>query len=146
MLTGPAKFLFIPLALAVVIAMVASYLLSRTLVPAMAHLLMKNEQVEGAEAEQNSDAGRPSEAAKPRPGRLARLNAWRDRQLEWLENAYESALRVVLTQRALVLGSLLALLVASGFLARVVGLDFFPNVDTGQMKLQPTRAARHAPR
>ncbi|MEI9938459.1 MAG: efflux RND transporter permease subunit [Pseudomonadota bacterium] len=136
MLTGPAKFLFIPLALGVVIAMVASYLLSRTLVPAMAHLLMKKEEVHGAEGEQGRNSRTPGETApKRKPGRLARLNAWRDRQFERLEDAYESALRVALSQRALVLGSFFVLLVASGFLARVVGLDFFPNVDTGQMKL-----------
>jgi len=43
LLTGPAKFLFAPLALAVVIAMMASYLLSRTLVPTLARMLMENE-------------------------------------------------------------------------------------------------------
>ena len=135
LLTGPAKFLFIPLALGVVIAMVASYLLSRTLVPAMAHLMMKHEEVPEAEGEQGKDQKNASQQPKKPAGRLARLNAWRDRQFERLEGAYESALRVVLTQRALVLVSLLAMLVASGFLARIVGLDFFPTVDTGQMKL-----------
>ncbi len=133
MLTGPAKFLFIPLALAVVIAMVASYLLSRTLVPAMAHLMMKKEEVH--EAGKENEQAQNGAPAGQKKSRLARFNAWRDRQFERLENAYESALRVVLTQRALVLVALLGLLVASGFLARVVGLDFFPTVDTGQMKL-----------
>jgi multidrug efflux pump subunit AcrB len=125
MLTGPAKFLFIPLALAVVIAMVASYLLSRTLVPAMAHLMMRKEEVHGSESQE------PGKGLS----RFARFNRWRDRQFERLENAYEGALRITLTQRALVLGSLLVLLISSALLTRVVGLDFFPSVDTGQMKL-----------
>ncbi|GEJ57095.1 efflux RND transporter permease subunit [Anaeromyxobacter diazotrophicus] len=129
LLTGPARFLFRPLALAVVLAMLASYALSRTLVPTLARLLMEKQH------------GRPDEGA----GRLARasrrFNAWRDRQFDRLRDAYGAALAAVLAHRGLVLVAATVLLALSALLTRVVGLDFFPAVDTGQLRLHVRAAA-----
>jgi multidrug efflux pump subunit AcrB len=128
-LTGPARFLFRPLALAVVLAMLASYLLSRTLVPTLSRMLMEREHLERSGAEDGA----------ARRGRLARFarsfNARRDRAFGRLQDLYATALAAVLARRAWVALAALAVLLAGLSLARVVGLDFFPAVDTGQLRL-----------
>ncbi len=113
LLFGPAKYLFVPLALSVVFAMLASYLLSRTLVPTLARMLMEHEE--------------------HRTG--GRIDAWRERAFGALQGAYEGLLAVILDHRAFVLGCSAAALVAVGVLATAVGMDFFPEVDAGQMRL-----------
>jgi multidrug efflux pump subunit AcrB len=134
LLTGPARSLFVPLALAVVVSMVASYLLSRTLVPAMAHLLMKNEKIEGAEGEgEEQGKGKGDEGGKP--SLWVRINRARARAFDRFESAYETALRAVLYRRALIIGVMVLLLASAGLLSVFVGLDFFPSVDTGLMKI-----------
>jgi len=118
LLFGPAKFLFVPLALSVVFAMLASYLLSRTLVPTLARMLMEKESIY------------PS----PRSA-WGRFNLWRDRAFERLQSAYGRALELVLAQRAFVLGAFALLFGITATLPRVVGMDFFPEVDAGQLRL-----------
>ncbi|MGO8971548.1 MAG: efflux RND transporter permease subunit [Myxococcaceae bacterium] len=119
LLTGPARFLFTPLAVAVVISMLASYLLSRTLVPVLARQLMEKEAV---------DLGVGTD-------RWARFNAWRDRGFERFRSGYASALAVALHHRRWVIGTAGAVLAVSLVLPFIVGLDFFPPVDAGLMKL-----------
>jgi multidrug efflux pump subunit AcrB len=146
LLTGPARSLFVPLALAVVISMMASYLLSRTLVPVLAHMLLKNEPIEGEGGEEQKgkageEKGKDKEekgkekADGEKPGLLARINRARARAFERFEGAYETALRAVLHRRALTLAVMGVLLASAGLLAAFVGLDFFPSVDTGLMKI-----------
>src|SRR5205085_10459901 len=118
LLEGPALFLFTPLALGVVISMMASYLLSRTLVPTLARILMEREALT-PEGES--------------PG--ARFNRWRDAMFGRFRDAYERTLTAVLPHRALVLASAGLVLACTAFLPFVVGLDFFPAVDAGQMRL-----------
>ena len=117
-LTGVAKYLFLPLALAVVYAMLTSYLLSRTLVPSMAiHLL-------AAEPEGHKSGGwlgRTTDA----------FERWFDRQ----RTRYEGLLSRVMAHRGLVLGAIGAIVLASMMLVTVSGEDFFPNVDTGMIRL-----------
>jgi len=112
MLEGPARYLFVSLALAVVFSMIASYLLSRTLVPALARRLL------GAQHEGES-----------------RFNRWRDRQFERLRGAHHGLLAACLARRRLFLAGVLIFSVASLLLVKIVGFDFFPSVDTGQMRL-----------
>jgi multidrug efflux pump subunit AcrB len=118
LLEGPALFLFTPLALGVVISMLASYLLSRTLVPTLARLLMGKEDLhhEGA-------------------GFSARFNRWRDRGFDKFREAYGRVLAAVLAHRPMVLGGTALVLACTAALPFVVGLDFFPVVDAGQMRL-----------
>src|SRR5450432_4714134 len=110
LLSGPARFLFTSLALSVVLAMLASYLLSRTLVPALARMLMASEHHEahGAAHDPNS---LPSDAS-----------AW-------------ALLATVLERRKFTLAIAVGVGVASLGLVFVVGTDFFPSVDAGLMKL-----------
>jgi multidrug efflux pump subunit AcrB len=111
-LTGPARYLFTPLALSVVFAMAASYLLSRTLVPTLSALLLPKE-----EPEREEDTSR------------------RRRALEALARAYARALAVTLERRRFFLVIVALFVVTSIFLVSVVGLDFFPRVDAGLMRI-----------
>ncbi len=125
LLRGPAKFLFIPLALSVVFSMLASYLLSRTLVPTMARLLLEKEEVEGGDAD---DRG-------TRPGIWKRMNRWRDAHFDRLREGYGNLLESIMERRAMILVGFALLLACAAFLPFVVGLDFFPSVDAGQMRV-----------
>lgn len=129
LLTGPSRFLFTPLALAVVFAMFASYLLSRTLVPTLARLLLAGQPVPGE--------GPGAPAAHPVQGRslLARANGWRDRGFERFCSFYGRELGRLLDHPARAAGAAILLGAAAVPLAAVIGLDFFPHVDAGLMKL-----------
>jgi multidrug efflux pump subunit AcrB len=118
LLYGVARFLFTPLALAVVYSMLTSYLLSRTLVPSMARYLMPQEHHE------------PS--ARSPWGRFVRGF---DLRFERLREGYRSALSRFMTRRAFGLVCVALIIASSLFLLPVVGEDFFPNVDAGMMKM-----------
>ncbi len=119
-LDGPPKYLFTPLALAVAFAMLASYLLSRTVVPTMVDYLLPAELATG------HGAGR---------GWFGRLHAAFERNFERARDVYVSLLQWNLHHQSRVF-VVFALVVASGFLVLPwVGRDFFPTVDTGQFRL-----------
>jgi multidrug efflux pump subunit AcrB len=132
-LTGPAKYLFTPMALAVVFAMVASYLLSRTLVPVLAAFLLKGEQ-----HEVNPETGlSDTPEAHGWFGRLnARFNdgyiAVRTRYTAMLQSFLDGRKRAFLFSGVAVASALV--------LVPFVGRDFFPQVDAGQFRLH-VRAA-----
>jgi multidrug efflux pump subunit AcrB len=129
MLEGPARFLFTPLALAVVFSMIASYLLSRTLVPSLARRLMEKQGTPGQESREGEAQGERG------PGRAARFNAWRDRHFERFRGFYAGVLAACLYHWRKFLVGVLLFALAGISLVGVVGLDFFPSVDTGQMRL-----------
>ncbi len=118
-LSGVAKFLFVPLAEAVVFAMIASYILSRTLVPTLVMLLMR-----GVHA--NPDA---------KPSLLQRTYRAFDRRFERLRRAYALALSALLSHRRSFALLFLGFCVLSCGLYPVLGRDFFPTVDAGQIRL-----------
>lgn len=130
LLVGPSKYLFTPLALAVVVSMLASYLLSRTLVTTMSRMLMASEHHPGS-----------PEAAAPRRkmGALGRIwsgiDHFRDRGFTHFQEFYGSILEVVLAHRAFTLGVGVVFLILTGVLALSVGTDLFPAADVGLMKL-----------
>lgn len=115
LLTGPARFLFTPMALSVVFSMMASYLLSRTLVPTLSRMLMGSED----------------HSEHHLKGIFLQFSEMFDR----FQNRYESILKVVLENRAFVLWVTLALVLITLLIPFVVGTDFFPSTDTGLMKL-----------
>ncbi len=120
-LSGVARFLFVPLAEAVVLAMIASYILSRTLVPTLVLLLMKGQAV--------------GHAAQGSRSVLQRLYRAFDSRFERVRRGYTLVLSALLQQRrafALLFG---AFCVASCLLVPVLGRDFFPSVDAGQIRL-----------
>jgi multidrug efflux pump subunit AcrB len=126
LLAGIAKFLFIPLAEAVVFAMLASYILSRTLVPTLAKFwLKKHEAVTRARARHV----------------LTRFQERFERAFETMRDRYRALLRVALQSgprfAAIFLGAMAATAVLAFPLGPLPGLgqDFFPSVDGGQIKL-----------
>jgi len=125
LLTGAARYLFTPLAMAVVFAMLASYLLSRTLVPTMANFLLKNE-LEMYRHEGSEVAGR---------GIFWSIHHLFNRGFESLRRRYVGLLDWSLGHRAGVLTAFMAFSIASLGLVWLVGEDFFPTVDSGQIKL-----------
>src|SRR5580704_12708339 len=122
-LTGVAKYLFVPLAEAVVFAMLASYLLSRTLVPTMARYLLK--------AHVEESAAESLASANP----LVRLQGLFELQFERLRNFYRGILKTCLAHTVLFPLIFLAVCVGSFALYPWLGEDFFPSVDAGQIKL-----------
>lgn len=127
LLTGPSQFLFTPMALSVVIAMMASYLLSRTLVPVLARMLMASEHLD---EHGHAIAG---------PGFISRMgykfNVWRDRSFDRFTEAYGSILKVLLAHRATSLAIAAVAFSLTMFLIPIIGTDFFPPTDSGMMKL-----------
>ena len=122
-LTGVAKYLFVPLAEAVVFAMLASYLLSRTLVPTLARYLLKAHLEESPE--------RSLASSNP----LIRLQGIFELAFEKFRNSYREVLRTCLAHRVIFPLGFLALCVGSFALYPWLGEDFFPSVDAGQIKL-----------
>jgi multidrug efflux pump subunit AcrB len=127
LLTGAAKFLFTPLAEAVAFAMMASYFLSRTLLPTMMHFLL------GKEIQLYQDPGE-SEREEKRSF-IWRIHAKFDRQFEKMSHHYKNLLEWCLEHAAVTLGLFVLLLIVSLPMTLFIGRDFFPYVDSGQMKL-----------
>ena len=127
LLTGTARYLFTPLAMAVVFAMLASYLLSRTLIPTLVHYLLKSEVELYREGRHGKSEGTTS--------LLWRVNNIFNGLFEQLRFRYLGLLDWSLQHRARVLAAFMAVSIASLGLAWLVGEDFFPDVDSGQMRL-----------
>ena len=129
LLTGPARFLFIPLAITVVLAMLASYVLSFTVVPALARYLLKDHD-DHAPKNSSARACRRRSIAASSASRTATATCWRWRCVK----------------RKFVLGCFALLIAATGALAPVIGTDFFPTVRRRHPQAACPRAARHAAR
>jgi multidrug efflux pump subunit AcrB len=123
-LSGVARFLFVPLAEAVVFAMLASYLLSRTLVPTMAKYLLRGHEHD-AEHLEGSSRGNP----------LVRMQAKFESGFERLRMRYRDLLAAALGRRSLFALAFIAACLVSLALVPSLGQNFFPSVDSGQIKL-----------
>src|SRR3954467_3048210 len=120
-LEGPAKYLFTPLGLAGVFAMLASYLLSRSLPPITIGLLLQSERHEPADAA-------PS-------GIFARASAAFERGFERLRDGYSDLLLKILRHRAVVPVLAVLVLALGATMFAYVGRDFYPLIDGGQIQL-----------
>ena len=131
LLTGVARYLFVPLAEAVVFAMLASYLLSRTLVPTMAQVPAARRR--RARGRRRHDAG----AQRPPANPLVRLQRGFEHGFERLRVSYRGLLERCLRQRARVPArrSSARARPRSSLLVPWLGQDFFPSVDSGQFTL-----------
>jgi multidrug efflux pump subunit AcrB len=163
-LSGTAKYLFQPLATAVIFAMLASYLLSRTVVPTMVKFLMRGhmEEIdtslarkldEDAEREDDTGGERPTEKGRARspsapksryPGRnlagkirafFSAIHERFNRLFERVRDSYVEALRWCLTHRGVVFAAMGGFVLISLCLVPFLGRDFFPAVDAGQFRL-----------
>jgi CzcA family heavy metal efflux pump len=126
-LTGVARYLFVPMAEAVVFAMLASYVLSRTLVPTMAKYLLKAHVAHGAAGH----SAAPIESGNP----FVLAQRALDRGFVRMRDAYRGTLDACVRRRGLFAGAFLLVCAASFALLPWVGQDFFPTVDSGQIKL-----------
>jgi multidrug efflux pump subunit AcrB len=142
-LEGAAKSLFTPMALAVVLAMLPSYLLSRTLVPTLVRYLLPKEvelyrsRAEAEAAEASGEHGTPDGKAssKPRGDIVWRVGERFNKLFEKLHVRYRGALAWALGHR-LIVCILFAVFCAVSFsLFPFLGRDFFPSVDAGQFRL-----------
>ena len=127
LLTGAAKYLFTPLAGAVVFAMMASYFLSRTLIPTMVHYMLRPEVKLYAQGKHGETAGGK--------GFIWKVHYLFNRRFELMRESYRSILEWCLHHRAPVLLAFGLFVVASLGLIGFIGRDFFPTVDSGQMRL-----------
>src|SRR6202789_3692652 len=125
LLSGSAKYIFTPLALNVVLALIASYGLSRTLVPTMMHFLLAKEI--------------PLYQGKEKESPLSRSFIWRfhqrfDHRFDWFAEKYKRGLEWALGHATTTLVAFAVMCLGSLTLIPVVGRDFFPYVDSGQME------------
>ncbi len=119
-LTGVARYLFVPMAEAVVFAMLASYLLSRTLVPTMVMYLLKGHEEDSHRAPATF---------------FGRLQAGFERWFGRLRESYRGTLEAIMGHRGAFVTGFLGFCVLSGGLVFFLGRDFFPSVDAGQFRL-----------
>ncbi len=122
-LGGVGGYLFAPLAMSVVFAMLASYFLSRTLVPTMVLYLLAAEE------------RRLKLPPPPRRSIFRRIGDGFERRFEKLTSGYEGLLGWALAHRPVVIGSLLGFAGTSLFLLPFIGRDFFPSIDAGELRL-----------
>jgi multidrug efflux pump subunit AcrB len=132
-LGGVAGYLFRPLAEAVVFALIASYILSRTLVPTMANYLLGRQGLEAHAAHHDPD-GSPL-SARPSRNPLARFQRGFERRFEAIRNSYTGLLHLALHNRVKLIAGFMGFTLLSFALAPFLGQDFFPSVDGGQIKI-----------
>jgi multidrug efflux pump subunit AcrB len=121
-LDGVARFLFVPMAEAVMFAMICSFILSRTLVPTMANYLLKPHR---------SHLEDGARAASRNP--LVRVQQAFEAGFEHVREGYHGVLELALGRRPAFIVGFLAFVAASFLLTPFLGRDFFPSVDTGQI-------------
>jgi len=124
-ITGAGRYLFTPLALAVVFAMLASYFLSRTVVPTMVRYLLP------AEAELHL----PGAEERADGGPIWNVHRRFNRRFEHFLRGYRASLTWALDHRAAVVVTFVGFVALSLVLFFQIGMDFFPNVDAGQFRL-----------
>ncbi len=132
-LPGVAGFLFVPLAEAVVFAMIASFILSRTLVPTLANYLLRaHSGSHEREVMEHHDAG----AGRPRSRNpLVLFQQGFERRFEGIRDGYQGLLELALATRGPFVIGFLVVVVLSFGLVPFLGRNFFPAIDAGQINL-----------
>jgi multidrug efflux pump subunit AcrB len=121
LLSGVARYLFVPMAEAVVFAMLTSYVLSRTLVPTLAKYWLRTAQA--------------GHAAAQNPNPLQRFQRRFEARFEATRQHYHAVLAYLLQRRRAFIPVFLGIAFASMLLYPLLGRNFFPEVDSGQIKL-----------
>jgi multidrug efflux pump subunit AcrB len=134
-LGGVAGYLFRPLAEAVVLALIASYVLSRTLVPTLANYLLRRQVLEAHEAHTDTGGSTDPITAKPSRNPLVRFQQGFERHFEAIRSAYSGLLHLGLHHRGKLIAGFVGFTLLSFALAPYLGQDFFPSVDGGQIKM-----------
>jgi multidrug efflux pump subunit AcrB len=131
-LQGVAGFLFVPMAEAVMFAMIASFVLSRTLVPTMAMHLLKPHQGGHADYVLESHGGAPARGSR---NPLVRFQHAFEARFTKVRQSYRSVLALALGHRPKFLIGFMAVVLASFLLMPMLGSNFFPSIDSGAMIL-----------
>ncbi len=124
LLPEPAKSLFVPLGMAVSFAMLASYGLSRTIVPLMSKRLFKGEEHGAGEKKESKD-----------PGFFGSIHAFIDTNFDKIRDIYHGWLGTALDHRSMVIIGFLSFYALSFCLLPLIGREFFPAIDAGQLRL-----------
>jgi multidrug efflux pump subunit AcrB len=132
MLKGVAGFLFVPMAEAVVFAMIASFILSRTLVPTLAMYLLKPHDTERLGYEHEAEHGHPG---TPSRNPLVRFQRGFETHFGRLREGYRNLLVMALSNTKVFIIGFMVIVLASFGLAPFLGSNFFPSVDSGQITL-----------
>jgi multidrug efflux pump subunit AcrB len=131
-LQGVAGFLFVPMAEAVVFAMISSFVLSRTLVPTMAMYLLRPHQGGHADYVMESHGGtHPPSSTNP----LIRFQHGFEARFAKIRESYRSVLAMALGARPRFVVGFMVLVLASFLLAPALGSNFFPSIDSGAITL-----------
>ena len=131
LLVGPARFLFVPMALSVVTAMLAAWLLSRTLVKTLSRMLLAGERAHGHGHDVDVDPAHASALSRF----SHRFNAARDRGFDRFQASYVRLLSLLVAHRGVTMAAFGVLALVSFALVPLVGQDFFPSTDAGMLKL-----------
>jgi multidrug efflux pump subunit AcrB len=134
-LAGVAGYLFRPLAEAVVFALIASYVLSRTLVPTLANYLLRDQAFRPDAPHHDPDGNPDSTPASPSRNPLVRFQQGFERRFAAIRSAYGGLLHLCLHNRAKLVAGFMGFTLLSFALAPYLGQDFFPSVDGGQIKM-----------
>jgi len=131
LLEGTAKYLFSPLSLSVIGALIASLALSFTMVPVLFNFLMRR-----AVHEFDAEIPHPADPVRARSKNLlVRFQAGFEKKFESFRESYRNTLSWALSQARLTVIAFVVLIVVSALLFPLLGRDFFPQVDAGQMRL-----------
>jgi multidrug efflux pump subunit AcrB len=130
-LSGVSRYLFVPLAEAVVFAMLASYVLSRTLIPTLVMWFYKNYNYYEHHAAGHADAHPPTGWARP----FAAFQQGFERGFDRLRDAYTRLLEAIFARRVAFALLFVAFCAGTWLLLPLLGQDFFPTVDAGQIRL-----------
>jgi multidrug efflux pump subunit AcrB len=131
LLEGTAKYLFSPLSLSVIGALIASLALSFTMVPVLFNFLMRR-----AVHEFDAATPHPADPVRARSKNpLVRFQAGFEKRFESFRESYRNILSWALSQARLTVIAFMVLIVVSAMLFPLLGRDFFPQVDAGQMRL-----------
>jgi multidrug efflux pump subunit AcrB len=128
LLPEPSRSLFVPLALTVSFAMLASYGLSRTIVPLMSKALFAAEENVGREKNESSVGDKP-------PSFFMRIHLFIDEKFNQARGNFHRALKWALGHRGIVATMFIGFYAGSSLLVPFIGRDFFPSIDAGQIRL-----------
>ncbi len=136
LLSGVARYLFVPMAEAVVFAMIASFFLSRTLVPTMAAYLLRPHSVEGHASPHLAEAMRVEHKSSVKSKNPLIVFQHRfEYYFSTLRGSYYSVLTLAMQHRKRFVWGYVIFVIGTFFLAPFLGRDFFPPVDSGQIKI-----------
>jgi multidrug efflux pump subunit AcrB len=131
LLQGTAKYLFSPLSLSVIGSLLASLALSFTMVPVFFNHLMRQAAAHYAAEPVGAPTNGPLRSSNP----FVRIQARFERAFEAFREQYRNALAWTLSQPRATVAAFLGLMAASALLFPLLGRDFFPQVDAGQIRL-----------